>query len=76
MPEDNDLSLAKLQQLAGIDIYNKGAPEFKVDTRSVFEKKQYEHAHCITPGTPEWFDLWFCSSNSTNMFSGFRGRRK
>lgn len=72
---DDSLSLAKIRQLAGLDSgvsYNQTSE----DRESVFEKRKYELENDIKPGTSEWFDLWFCSGQTVNMPTGFRGRRK
>lgn len=68
----------EIKRLAGLSNANQGAlKEYtgyssvpKTDVSNVShtanEKIQYQNAHNVQPGTPEWFRLWFSLPYLTN----------
>jgi len=73
--------LDRIKKLAGVNEfkgYQEYTPVNTVEERSqrAAEIKETEREHDFSPGTPEWFDLWFGQFNNLNQTPAFRGRKK
>lgn len=66
----------ELKKLAGVDI-PVDSPDISPEANSkrASELREEEHRRGLKPGDPEWMELWFGSSSSLNMPTGFRGRK-
>ena len=66
-----------MRKLAGIYEYpTMREYDIREKHQHSFEKRVIEQKNNISPGTPEWFDLWFNNYYAINIPIGFRGRRK
>lgn len=80
----DELDLATLRKLAGIDDFNKPGQDaaklkqmLQARTGQAAEKRKIEREQNIRPGTDEWFKLWFSRGPlDGNMPAPFRGRKR
>jgi hypothetical protein len=71
------MDLSDLKKLAGIGEFH-GYKEVQFEDAYQFaaDNRQKERDQSISPGSDDWFKMWFGNSNPYNNLPAFRGRTK